>query len=58
MIIALLSLWGEYNALLSDRAIANAVTLIGREFSQLVYIFEFLIETQCSNRYVEKLSSF
>jgi hypothetical protein len=47
-----------YIALLSVRVIANAVTLIGREFSQLVYIFELMIETQGSNRYVEKLSSF
>jgi hypothetical protein len=48
IIIDLLSVW----------AIANAVTLIGREFPQLVYIFEFLIETQGSNRHVEKLSGF
>ena len=39
----------------SRQAIANTVTLIGREFSTLVYIFEFLIETHRSNRYVGKL---
>jgi hypothetical protein len=38
-VIALLSLW----------AIANAETLIWREFAQLGYIFEFLIETHRSN---------
>ncbi len=46
--IALLSLW----------VIANAETLIGQEFSQLVYIFEFLSETHWSNPYVGELSEF
>jgi hypothetical protein len=46
--IALLSLW----------AIANAETLIGQEFSKLVYVFEFLIEAHASNPYVGELSEF
>jgi hypothetical protein len=35
-----------------------ARSAIELEFSQLVYIFEFLIETHPSNRYVGKHSSF
>ncbi len=46
------------NALLSLWVIANAETLIGQEFSQLVYIFEFLSETHWSNPYVGELSEF
>jgi hypothetical protein len=45
-------------ALLSLWAIANAETLIGQEFSQLVYVLEFLIETHRSNPYVGELSEF
>ena len=45
-------------ALLPVRAIANAVALIGQEFSQLVYIFEFLIETHPSNRYADILHQY
>ncbi len=48
LFIALLSLW----------ALANAETLIGQEFSQLVYVFEFLSETHWPNRYVGELSEF
>jgi hypothetical protein len=46
--IALLSLW----------AIANAQILIGQEFSQLVYVFEFLSENHASNPFVGELSEF
>jgi hypothetical protein len=47
-----------YNALLSLWAITNAETLIGQEFYQLVYVFEFLSETHWSNPYVGELSEF
>jgi hypothetical protein len=47
--------YSETNALLSLWVIANAATPIQREFSQLVYIFEFLIETHRSNPYLGKL---
>ncbi len=50
--------WCVLNALLSLWVIANAETLIGQEFSQLVYIFEFLSETHWSNPYVGELSEF
>ncbi len=48
LVIPLLSLW----------VIANAETMIGQEFFQLVYVFEFLIETHWSNPYVGELSEF
>jgi hypothetical protein len=38
--------------------IANAETLIGQEFSQLIYVFEFLLETHRSNPYIGELSEF
>ncbi len=47
-----------YIALLSLWVIANAETLIGQEFSQLIYVFEFLSETLRSNPYVGELSEF
>jgi hypothetical protein len=47
-VIPLMSLWAS----------ANAETLIWREFAQLGYIFEFLIETHRSNPYAGKLSEF
>jgi hypothetical protein len=48
----------EYSPLLSLWAITNAETLIEQEFSQLVYVFEFLVETHASNPYVGMLSEF
>jgi hypothetical protein len=45
-------------ALLSLGVIANAETLIGQEFSQLIYVFEFLLETHRSNPYIGELSEF
>jgi hypothetical protein len=49
---------GANNALLSLWAITKAATLIGQEFSQLVYVFELLIEIHRSIPYVQQLSEF